>query len=184
MQVAGAFRVGSDKPFRQAAARLASLPSVNRAPACSPPPPPLFPTRVPAERDSTQLTGLTLCKILGERWRTMNNVIWVLGGDTSDPPVAKYRQLLSGLRAGGAQQLVTALQRAPGSSSEFMPAELDFFSIQKSSCWPPWWWRQEYHHRVAHPEGYPGNIPRCTWSRQRSHTQASLDGGDMVRGLD
>ena len=87
--------------------------------------------KCPSGRPSASLSDhFAFGKTLGARWRGYGNIVWVLGGDISDPPIAKYRQLLAGIRAGGAQQLLTAHPRAPGSSSEFLPAELDFFSVQ------------------------------------------------------
>jgi hypothetical protein len=89
------------------------------------------PHACPSGRPSATLSDhYDFGRTLGARWRSYGNVIWVLGGDISNPPVAKYRQLLAGIRAGGAQQLLTAHPRAPGSSSAFLPTELDFFSVQ------------------------------------------------------
>jgi hypothetical protein len=89
------------------------------------------PGKCPSGRSSASLSDhYAFGETLGARWRSYGNIVWVLGGDISDPPVAKYRQLLAGIRAGGARQLLTAHPRAPGSSSRFMPAELDFFSVQ------------------------------------------------------
>ena len=79
---------------------------------------------------ATLVDHFTFGKLLGARWKAFGNVLWVLGGDTHRPPVDKWRQLLAGIRAGGAQQLVSAHASAPGSSSALMPNELSFYSVQ------------------------------------------------------
>ena len=74
--------------------------------------------------------------LLGARWRGLGNVLWVMGGDylSADPPLAKYRALLAGVRAGGARQPATAHLWSGHSSSEIeidlSPETLDFYSVQ------------------------------------------------------
>ena len=111
-------------------------------------------------------------KILGARWRELGNLIWVMGGDIDNPPVAKYRQLLAGIRAGGARQLATAHPRAPGSSSSFMPRELDFFSIQNRAGRPG---------GGGTPLGTTGSLVRSDFT-QTFTTSHLMHHGNEVRG--
>jgi hypothetical protein len=71
--------------------------------------------------------GLTL----GKRYREQPNLIWALGGDEARVDVAKYRAMLGGLRDAEVTQLVTMHPRAGRSSSDHLPDDLDFHSIQE-----------------------------------------------------
>ncbi len=74
-------------------------------------------------------------KFLGQRYKNADNVIWILGGDRpveTDAQLQIVRRMAEGIKAGGAEQLMTFHPMGGTSSSDFVQNEdwLDFNMIQ------------------------------------------------------
>ncbi len=78
----------------------------------------------------TKADHYTLGKFIGTRYREQKNVLWVLGGDERNVSLNKYQEMLRGLKDAGVTQLISMHPRSGRSSSDHMPTELDFSSVQ------------------------------------------------------